>query len=39
LGRASVGAGSFAENEELDEDEEDQGESELADEEARGETS
>jgi hypothetical protein len=39
LGRASVSAGSFTKDEELDEDEEDQGESELADEEARRETS
>jgi hypothetical protein len=39
LGRASISAGSFAEDEELDEDEEDQGKSELADQEARRETS
>jgi hypothetical protein len=39
LGRAGVGTGSFTEDEELDEDEEDQGKSELADEEARRETS
>jgi hypothetical protein len=39
LSRASIGAGSFTENEELDEDEEDQGESKLAEEEARCETS
>ena len=36
---AGISTGSFAEDEELDEDEEDQGESELAEEEARGEAS
>lgn len=39
LSRAGVGAGSFAKDEEFDEDEEDQGESELAEEEARGKAS
>jgi hypothetical protein len=39
LGCAGIGAGSFAEDEELDEDEENQGESELAEQEARGEAS
>jgi hypothetical protein len=39
LGCASISAGSFAEDEELDKDEEDQGEGELAEQEARGEAS
>jgi len=36
---ARISTGSFAKDEELDEDEEDQGESELAEQEARGEAS